>query len=198
MPTNHMTEEQTYGGAGFQPFDFDETVEPDLADGQYVLEISDVKFRMSNPDKQTGVAYPQLVLEWKAISTEEEDERCQKSIGGRSSEFLTFRPKGDRSGNMTKQRLTLLRNRFGIDTDVLPSTISSPADFDPLKEALKGQQTAAQIVNKPDKTGTLRTNIQILTDAEGTVEEEAPPPRATAKAPAKASKAAPKTTPRRR
>src|SRR6266852_3028853 len=111
--TNHMDESpQTYGGQQFQPFEFDESVDPDLFDGLYEVTISDVKFRMSNPDKLTGVSYPQLVVEWRAESTYEDSDECKRSVGNSVSEFLTFRPKGDRQGNMSKQRLTMIRNHF--------------------------------------------------------------------------------------
>ncbi len=199
MPSNsHSTEEtQSYGGQSFQPFEFDETVEPDLYDGSYELEISDVKFRMSNPDKATGVAYPQLVIEWKAVETTEESEECRRSVGNTISEFLTFRPKGDRKGNMSKQRLTLLRNKFGIGSDVMPTQITSPSDFDDLRGALKGQRVVATAVNKIDGTGAMRTNLIIETAGGGAVEteEEESPAKPAAKAAAtktgKSTKASP-------
>jgi hypothetical protein len=184
---NHQEEAPSYGGQSFQPFDFDETVEPDLYDGEYELVVNDVTFRMSNPDPTTGVQYPQLVLEWKASETFEESEECRRSVGNTVSEFLTFRPRGDRKGNMSKQRLTLLRNKFGIESDVVPSQIRSPADFDDLRNALKGQSTRASIVNKVDKTGQNRTNV-IITQAgavEEVEEEETPKPAARRPAPAK-------------
>jgi hypothetical protein len=186
---NHAEEQQSYGGQSFQPFEFDETVEPDLYDGSYELEISDVKFRMSNPDASTGVAYPQLVIEWKAIETTEESEECRRSVGNTISEFLTFRPKGDRKGNMSKQRLTLLRNKFGIGSDVMPTQITSPSDFDDLRGALKGQRMIATAVNKTDKTGALRTNLVI--EASGGEETVAKPAAKSPKATAAKSKAAP-------
>jgi hypothetical protein len=184
---NHQEEAPSYGGQSFQPFDFDETVEPDLYDGDYELVVNDVTFRMSNPDPTTGVQYPQLVLEWKASETFEESEECRRSVGNTVSEFLTFRPRGDRKGNMSKQRLKLLRNKFGIESDVVPSQIRSPADFDDLRNALKGQSTRASIINKVDKTGQNRTNV-IITQAgavEEVEEEEAPKPAARRPAPAK-------------
>jgi hypothetical protein len=193
--SNHQTEDATYGGQSFKPFEFDETVEPDLYDGKYTVVVSDVKFRLSNPDATTGDSYPQLVIEWKAEETSEESEECQRSVGNTISEFITFRPKGDRKGNMSKQRLVLLRNRFGIDTDVLPAQITSAADFDDLRAALKGQRTEANAVSKADKMGAMRTNLQIIGvggDAEET-EEEAPVARKAAplkKAPAAKGKAA--------
>jgi hypothetical protein len=189
-PSNHAEEQQSYGGQSFQPFEFDETVEPDLYDGSYELEISDVKFRMSNPDASTGVAYPQLVIEWVARETSEESEECRRSVGNTISEFLTFRPKGDRKGNMSKQRLTLLRNKFGIGTDVMPTQITSPSDFDDLRGALKGQRMTATAVNKTDKTGALRTNLVIEASGGGATEEDETPakPAATKAAPKAATK----------
>jgi hypothetical protein len=207
--TNHMDESpQTYGGQQFQPFEFDESVDPDLFDGLYEVTISDVKFRMSNPDKLTGVSYPQLVVEWRAESTYEDSDECKRSVGNSVSEFLTFRPKGDRQGNMSKQRLTMIRNHFSIDTDVVPKRIRSQADFDELRNALKGQTATMRASSKTDKTGALRTNLAFEGGGGGAVEEQeeerptAPtlPQRTTAVKPTNgaAKKVAPKGASKRR
>lgn len=203
MPTNHMDEEQRGYGQEFQPFEFDESVEPDLYDGLYEMSIVDVKFRLSNPDKLTNAAYPQLVIEWKAESTYEDSDECKRSVGNTVSEFLTFRPKGDRKGNMSKQRLTLIRNKFGIDSDVVPTTIRSKADFDGLRAVLKSQTATMRAISKMDNTGSLRINL-MFEDGEGggaaEVEEEeqeaAPPPLPAPKANGNGKKHTTKATPK--
>jgi hypothetical protein len=199
MPSNHQEEASTYGGQSFQPFEYDETVEPDLYDGDYELVISDVQFRMSNPDKETGVQYPQLQLEWKATETYEESEECRRSVGNTVTEFLTIRPKGDRKGNMSKQRLTQLRNRFGIESDVIPARIQSPADFDDIRNVLKGQTTRGTAANKVDKTGQNRTNINIaqVGGVDETEEVEETPARSVSRPPARATKPAARKSARR-
>jgi len=194
MPTNHQTtEEPSYGGSSFQPFEFDESVEPDLPDGvTYEMTISDIKPRLSNAD-QSGNQYPQMIIEWKALSTDDESEEAQRGVGQTTSEFITFRPKGDRKGNLSKQRLTVLRNRFGIDSDVVPKSFSAEweSDLQPLVDALKGQTTTAPVKSKKDKMGTWRTEVTMTMAAGGDAlveEEEAPPAK---KAPAKAAAKAP-------
>lgn len=186
-------EEQSYGNQAFAPFEFDEEVAPDLADGVYTLEVADIKYRLGNPDKITQVRYPQLVIEWKATDTNEESEDCRRSVGNTVSEFLTFRPKGDRKGNMTRQRLTLLRNKFGVDSTANPTRITGESDFDELRNALKGQQALMRATNKIDNTGANRTNLTFEDEDAGGGEEEveaAPPPRqAAARQPAKPSSA---------
>ena len=197
--SNHQTEETTYGGEAFAPFEFDEEVAPDLAEGLYTMEISDIKYRIGNPDKVTGVRYPQLVVEWKATDTSEDGEDCRRSVGNTVSEFLTFRPTGDRKGNMTRQRLTLLRNKFGVDSSSVPTRITSQSDFNDLRSALKGQTANMRATNKIDNTGAMRTNLAFADDEEGGGEEEqqeerqaAPPPRSNTKAKPAAKPAAAK------
>lgn len=198
MPTNHQTEAAGYGGESCEPFEFDETVEPDLADGTYDLEVT-AKPRMSNPDKATGRQYPQILLEWKALDTDEDSEECRRSVGNTTSEFLTLKPKGDKSGNFSKRRMTLLRNRWGIDP--ISGAISVAADLQPICDAFTGQQTKGTVVNKADKTGTMRTNINLVSEGGSAVEEEEvevapaakpatkkPATKAAAKPAAKASK----------
>jgi hypothetical protein len=187
MPSNHQEEAASYGGQSFKPFEFDETVEPDFADGEYTAIIENATTRMSNPDKDTGVRYPQVVLDWKAEETSEESEACQRSVGNTTREFLSLRPKGDRAGNLHKQRITMLRNRFGIESDVIPSPLSSLADLDDLCAALKGQRTRV-VASSAIRGGQLRTNLEIIMEGEvGEETEEASVPKAK---PAKSAKAA--------
>jgi len=192
---NHTSsEDMSYGGQTFEPFEFDESVDPDLPDGvTYELTINDVKVRLSNADA-SGHQYPQMILEWKALSTEDESKEAQRGVGQTTSEFITLRPKGDRKGNLSKQRLTLLRNRFGIDSDVVPTQMRSLDDLQPLADALKGQTLTAPVKSAKDKTGAWRTNIIIKmeggVDVEAEETEEPPKPKAakaTTKSAAKAN-----------
>jgi hypothetical protein len=167
---NHATDDadMSYGGQSFQPFEFDETVDPDLPDGlTYELQISDVKTRLSNADA-AGRQYPQAIIEWKALSTEDESEVAQRAVGNTTSEFITFRPKGDRKGNLSKQRLTRIRNVFGIGSEVVPTSFTETwqDDMQPLCDALKGQTTTRKIKSKLDNRGQWRSEV-ILEMANG-------------------------------
>lgn len=185
MASNHMQQqtEESYAGSGFQPFDFDEEVAPDLHDGDYVMEITEAKARLSNADQQTGVQFPQILLEWTAREALDEAEENQNDVGNTVSEFITLRPKGDRKGNLSKQRLTALRNRFGIDSSVVPAKLTSLDDLNDLCAALKGQTTKMSAKNRVSNDIN-RTNLNFASDSGGeeTTQEEAP--KAPAKKPA--------------
>jgi hypothetical protein len=102
---------------------------------------------------------------------------------------------------MSKQRLTLLRNKFGIGSEAVPTQLTSPSDFDDLRGALKGQRVVATAVNKIDKTGALRTNLIIEASGGGNgaaeSEEDETPAKPTAK-PSKATAAKSKASPAKR
>jgi hypothetical protein len=182
---NHQEAAGSYGGSSFKPFSLDvDTIEPDAYPGQYEGRVDRCKAQMSSTGK------PMLIVEWKITSTSDESEDCQKSVGGSVADFIVFA--AGRDGNPAKVKLRTLRDRMGLDPDVIPTTISSLDDLKELGQALKGQTLEIWVANKTDGDGNVRTNVHytaprtaagMSTMNNGDEEEEAPPARKAATKP---------------
>jgi hypothetical protein len=185
----------SYAGANFEPMSYDvEDIQPDAYDGAYEGQIEKVVFKGTKKDNK-----PMIELTWKLISTEDESEGCQKSVGAQLRDWIVLA--SDRTGNRGKVKLRLLRDTLGLDPDVLPTKISSFDDLAELGTALKGQTMPVWVSSSTDPDGNVRTNIDYaaprgastmapMGDEEEVVEEK-PAPKAAGKKPAaKAAKPA--------
>lgn len=149
---NHTQDAGSYGGSSFKPFVLDvDTIEPDAYPGEYEARVDRVKSQMSSTGK------PMLIVEWKILGTNDESEDCQKSIGGSVADFIVFA--AGRDGNPGKVKLRTLRDKMGLDPDVIPTTLSGLEDLKELGQALKGQTLSIWVSSKTDADGNVRTNV---------------------------------------
>jgi hypothetical protein len=177
--------QQSYGGASFQPMTYDlDTMEPDVYPGGYRAKITDAKAKASKKGK------PMIELEWTMLSTEDQSDGAQKSVGATKRDWVVFSP--GRGGNFGKVKLRALRDNIGLDSDVIPTTINSLEDLKPLCAALKSQEADVWVIPGEGEEGE-DTNIQYTAPKEGLTpmgvsdDEEEPEERPAArKAPAKA------------
>lgn len=151
--SNHTGKSGSYGGASFAPVSYDvEQIEPDAYAGAYEGTIDRVQFKLT---QKTG--QPMIVVDWKLMSTEDESEECQKSVGSTVTDWIVLA--NDKSGNRGKIKLRVLRDTLGLDPDVLPTQISSFDDLKDLAVALKGQTMPVWVSTNTDNDGNVRTNI---------------------------------------
>jgi hypothetical protein len=149
---NHQNDAGSYGGSSFKPIPLDvDTIEPDAYPGGYEARVDRVKSQMSSTGK------PMLIVEWKILGTDDESEDCQKSIGGSVADFIVFA--AGRDGNPGKVKLRTLRDKLGLDPDVIPTTLNSLEDLKELGQALKGQTMPIWVSAKTDADGNVRTNV---------------------------------------
>jgi hypothetical protein len=158
-----MATQQTTRGNGrsekhydFTPIDHDSNaLEPDASAGEYPSVVDDVKVMKTSAD-----GFPMICLEWKLESTNTDSEAAEKSVGATVSDFIAFFPDGDRRGNFPKRRFKQLRDLFDLPEDILPTRLESKDDFQPLVDALKGQEATIWITMRTDKTsGEERANV---------------------------------------
>jgi hypothetical protein len=198
VQANSQNERGSYGESSFKPFDLDiDTIEPDAYPGCYKATVDRVKTQMSSTDK------PMIIVEWKITSTEDESAECQKSVGGSVADFITLAP--DRSGNPGRLKLRTLRDQLELDPEVIPSQVTSLADFNDFAAAIKGKSLTIWVSSKTDADGNIRTNVHYTAPktalapmADDDEEEPAPQRTAVNRKPAPAKKPAAKTAGKRR
>lgn len=180
---NHQNNAGSYAGATFQPMSYDvEEIQPDAYDGQYEGKIEKVVFKGTAKENK-----PMIEVTWKLVSTEDDSENCQKSVGAQVRDWIVLA--NDRTGNRGKVKLRTLRDTLGLDPDVLPSQISSFDDLAELGTALTGQSMPVWISTSTDNDGNVRTNINYAAPRGASTMapmgdeevEEAPKPKAAAK-----------------
>lgn len=204
MQTNSQTEQQTYGGQSFEPYDFNpREQEPEASEGDYTFEVRNAKHRRKAPEKG---GYHQLSLTLKILETSTDTDEAQKSVGGTIFTDITFFPKGERAraSNMNKRNYLNLISQCGVDSDIV-TQISGPESFADLIEVLKGREVRGSVrlstVGEPGQERTF-INVNFASAEEMPEEPEAPPVRtaAPARKPAAkpAAKPAPKGTAKRR
>ena len=189
MSANNSVSQNTtpsYGGAGFEPMTYDaDTIVPDAYPGAYTGKLVNAKTRLTNKSSK-----PMLQLEWKLLATDDESDEAQASIQSTVSDWIVI--SNDKSGNRGKVKLRMLKEKLGLDADIIPTQITSFEDFAPFIEAIKGQEMAVFVTNNTDPDGNVRTNVDYeprggqgmtpMAAVADTDEEEAPPAKPAAKA----------------
>ena len=191
----------------FNPIDFDvNNIEPEAAAGQYTAHIEEIKIAKS------GEGWPQARVEWMLDAAQTDSEECEKSVGATITDFITFRPEGDKKGNFAKQTLRRLLTLLGLDTDIIPTRMERKEDFDNFVESAKGVTDVTVYVTLQkdrDDPNLMRARVSYTaprsmmgpvsgTETEEEVEAEAapPPPRKPAARPAPPKPAARKPAPK--
>ena len=193
--------EKHYDFNPIENFDAD-AMEPDAAPGEYNGIIEDVEVRKS------GEGWPQLRIEVKLDSTNTDSEEAEKSVGATLSDFITFRPEGDKKGNFSKRRLRLYRDKLEIPDDAIPTRIESKRDFDDLVDFMKGKELPIWVRTELDKeTKEPRARLELtaprsamgaLPPTDNDEEEEEAPKPAPRRAAAKPAARKPAASARRR
>jgi hypothetical protein len=197
MSANNSVSQNTpsYGGAGFEPMTYDpETIVPDAYPGIYAAKVINAKTRLTSKSSK-----PMIQIEWKLLATDSETDEAQTSLQSTISDWIVI--SSDKSGNRGKIKLRQLKEKLGLDADIIPVQIASFDDFAAFIEAIKGAELTVYVTNNTDPDGNVRVNVDyeprggqgmapmtMATDAE---EEEAPPAKPAAKAKTSAKPAAP-------
>jgi hypothetical protein len=147
---NEANSETTYD---FTPVDFDASeLPPEAADGSYTATCKRGKIAGTAKDK-----YPMVIFEWSLDAALTGDDN---SVGAELADFLTFFPKGHRAYRMCVARIRGLLDALGLDTDLIPTSITSKEDLEPLVEAVEGQTMTVYVTSQKDKrNGGTRATI---------------------------------------
>ncbi len=178
--TNSSNNTQGYGGASFEPVSFDvETLEPDVYPGKYRAKCTAAIAKLSGKGK------PMIEVEWKMVSTEDESDTAQTSIGANKRDWIVFA--SGRGGNFGKLKLRAIRTAMGLDPDVIPAQFGSLDELKPLCQAIKaggeidvwinddpkGQEGDTRLEYTEPRTGGRLAPMHTADDEDE--EEEAPP-----------------------
>lgn len=118
-------------------FDINE-IAPDAPAGEWRASIPRGKCKVQ-PTKEDR--FPMIILPVRLDSTEEEDEKFQKSLGTELSTFMVFGSKTPRGERMQKLRIREICEALDVDLDLIPKDIDDPEnDLEPLIKALEGQK----------------------------------------------------------
>jgi hypothetical protein len=138
-------------------FDVNE-IAPDAPSGEWTVSIPRGKCKVQ-PTKEDR--FPMLIVPIRLEGTEEESEECQKALGAElSSMIVFFDDTKARAARMSKLRLRQLCEAADVDLDVVPKTIESEDDLEPLIRALEGKKFTAwtRLTTRKD-TGEVTTEV---------------------------------------
>jgi hypothetical protein len=143
------------GAYDFKPVDFDKTIEPDAAPGQYKATLEDVKVSKTSRDE-----YPMLILEWQLTESLGDSPEQEKSVGATVTGFLVFPPNQAKGASLQKRTYAQLCELLGVDTDLVPTRLTSKADFLDFIKEVKGGSAEIWVSHRADKsTGEMRINV---------------------------------------
>jgi hypothetical protein len=164
MPTQTQEKSNGRGVMAFTPVDCDiNEMPPDAAPGEYTAKINDIKVTKTKKD-----GYPMLVIEWSLLSTDDDGESAQNSVGATVADFISFMPDKERNGRMGKLQARALCDLLEADRDLLPKKITGVEDFDEFIHEVKGAKANLWVTNRVDKnTGETRVGVAYTAPAGG-------------------------------
>jgi hypothetical protein len=136
------------GKFDFTPIDFDrDSMPPACPAGEWTAKLKSVKLGPTKVKADGSGGYPMLTLEWKLVSTENDEN--ESFVGTSHRDYLVIFPKGHKAERMGKLKLRAFCEAFDVDLDTLPTgSIKKASQFDDFIAAVKGAE------------GTLWTFIQ--------------------------------------
>lgn len=119
-------------------FDINE-IAPDAPAGEWQASIPRGKCKVQ-PTKEDK--FPMIILPVRLDSTEEDDEKFQKSLGTELSTFMVFGSKSPRGERMAKLRIREICEALDVDLDLIPKKLGDDPEneLEPLIKAMEGKK----------------------------------------------------------
>jgi hypothetical protein len=147
-------------------FDINE-IAPDAPAGEWHASIPRGKCKVQ-PTKEDH--FPMIILPVRLDSTEEDDERFQKSLGTELSTFMVFGSKSPRGERMAKLRIREICEALDVDLDLIPKKLGEDPEneLEPLIRALEGKKfTAWTVLQQRKDTGETITDLRFRNPNQG-------------------------------
>jgi hypothetical protein len=150
-----MPSEET---VNFTPVSYDiDKLPPEAPDGHWDFRIKAAKIRATKPEKG---AYP--MIELVVMLDTAHDAENKPFEGSELREWLVFFPEDHKAARQGKQKMQRWVDACRIEREVIPKAIRTPADLQPLVQALEDSTLEGWTVQRKDKqNGELRATMQL-------------------------------------